>query len=142
MTALGNVLSIGTDVVEVSRMRKATIRNPRILNRIFSEDELNYCFPNKLAQVNETKFNELNSTVFQRLAARFAAKESVLKALYTGLGGVNLIDIEVKRSKSGEPSIYLRGTAKEKAETLGINKFMVSLSHCDSIAQSFVIALK
>jgi holo-[acyl-carrier protein] synthase len=77
----------------------------------------------------------------QRLAARFAAKEAVLKALGAGLGSAPLTDIEVVRGTSGAPSVALHGRAAELARSLGVDRVLVSLTHTSTTAAAFAVAM-
>jgi len=76
-----------------------------------------------------------------RLAARFAAKEAVSKALGTGMGKVRPIDMEVVRDKNRAPHLYLHGEALRVAEQLGLQTWSISLSHGDAYAVAFVVAI-
>ncbi len=77
-----------------------------------------------------------------RLSGRFAVKEAVMKALGTGFGdGVGFCDVEVVTLASGGPTIALHGSARRRAETLGIMRWLVSTSHEGDIAIASVIAL-
>jgi holo-[acyl-carrier protein] synthase len=74
------------------------------------------------------------------LAARFAAKEAVMKALSTGLGGVDFSDIEVLRAPSGAPVLTIAGRARQRAQARGVSRWHVSLSHTASLATAVVVA--
>lgn len=73
------------------------------------------------------------------LAARFAAKEAVMKALGTGARGVAWREIEVLPNRRGKPLVYLYGRAKERAETIGLRGLDVSMSHSREYAVAFVV---
>jgi holo-[acyl-carrier protein] synthase len=75
------------------------------------------------------------------LAARFAAKEAVLKALGRGLGACAFRDIEVVRAESGAPSLALHDTAARLAAEHGVTAWHVSLTHTATMAEAVVIAL-
>jgi len=108
----------GVDIVETARIKAAVERlGPRFLNRIFTEAEQAYC-----ASRGENRMSSL--------AARFAAKEAVSKALGTGIGsGASFLDIEVVQSPGGAPAILLRGDARETFRSIGGVEMAVSLSH-------------
>jgi holo-[acyl-carrier protein] synthase len=72
---------------------------------------------------------------------RFAAKEAVMKAMGVGLGEVRLRDIEVRRAESGAPSVLLHGTAAEKAESMGIARWLLTMTHTDHLAEAIAVAL-
>jgi holo-[acyl-carrier protein] synthase len=120
-------MTIGTDITDVSRIRKLAETHAEFLSRIFTERELAYC---------EHKKNK-----YQHLAARFAAKESVMKAVGRGwLQGLNWTDIEVVNLPSGAPAINAYGTLRALMEQQHITAFAVSLSHCKEYAIATVIA--
>ncbi|OGR82309.1 MAG: holo-[acyl-carrier-protein] synthase [Elusimicrobia bacterium RIFCSPLOWO2_01_FULL_64_13] len=115
--------SIGTDIVEVSRVKKLT-RNKRFLERIFTPSEIAYC---------RTKKNSA-----QHFAVRFAAKEAVWKALSDlGLAGIGHREVGVHRTPSGKPVVSLSGRLKpfEKRITL-------SLSHTSRTAVAVALFRK
>lgn len=113
----------GIDIVEIARIAQAIdARGPRFLRRIYTEKEIEYCR------------GRLPS-----LAARFAAKEAVMKALGRGNLGVSWQDIEVLPDEHGAPIVYLRGGAASKAAELGIRSFTISLSHSRDYAVASVL---
>ena len=120
------MIGIGIDLVDVQRFRTILQRREKISERLFTEDELSYC--NSVADPTE------------RLAARFAAKEAVMKALGVGLGSVRFQEIEVTKDLSGQPDLKLHGAAAQLAQSSGVREWHVSLSHTSSIAEAFVIA--
>ena len=77
----------------------------------------------------------------ERYAARFAAKEAVMKALGAGIGDFEFRDVEVVRAESGEPALALRGKAASWAEQRGVVGWHVSLSHTHTTAVAVVIAV-
>jgi holo-[acyl-carrier protein] synthase len=76
-----------------------------------------------------------------RLAARFAVKEAVMKALGVGLGAFAWHDVETVRTESGAPELVLRGAAAELASCRGVSQWLVSLTHTDTTAVAVVAAL-
>ncbi len=120
------VIGIGTDVVDIARFRATLARTPTIRERLFTDAEQAYA--------------EGRNDPTERYAVRFAAKEAVLKALGVGLGAASFREIEVVRDGDGPPSIALHGDAAELAAERGVTRWLVTLSHTDSIAQAFVIA--
>src|SRR5262249_45298971 len=83
--------------------------------------------------------------VAQSLAARFAAKEAVMKALGAGIGAFALTDVEVCRTTGSgatrnAPYVVLHGTAADLAEAHGAGTFHLSLTHTDAVAIAFVVA--
>ncbi len=123
----------GTDITEISRIRKAVGRNKdAFLSHTFTQKEIAYC---------ESKKNE--DSMYESFAARFAAKEAAGKALGTGImaKGISLTDIEVDRNGDGMPVLVLTGAAKKMADDLGIVSMSVSLSHDAGLAIAYVTML-
>jgi len=76
-----------------------------------------------------------------RLAARFAAKEAVAKALGTGIGDIRWVDIEIRTTaERRRPQLALHGRAKKLAEDMGLSEWDISLSHSDSLAVAIAVA--
>src|SRR3954471_10312404 len=123
------IIGHGIDLVEVSRILEMLERHAeRFLERCFTEREARY------AQTSKRRV--------EHLAARFAAKEAVLKALGTGLrDGMAWTDIEVVLQPSGQPTIEVRGKVGEAAYIMGIGAWALSLSHTDRHAIASVIAM-
>lgn len=121
------MLGIGTDLVDIDRFRDVLARTPRIADRMFRPDERAYA--------------EKAADPAARLAARFAAKEATLKSLGLGLGGMNLADIEVVKHGDGRPELLLHGAAAEVALSAGATRFLLTISHTDTLAQATVVAL-
>ncbi len=121
------MLGVGIDLCEVDRMRHVLARTPGFAARVFTDDEQEYC-------------RERRDPV-ERFAARFAAKEAVLKAMALGLGACAFREIEVVRAESGAPSLALHGGAAELAAARGIAGWHVSLSHTSTVAEALVIAV-
>jgi holo-[acyl-carrier protein] synthase len=124
------IYGIGIDLVENSRMERIIGKwGPKFLNRIFSEGEIQYC-----------GMHAHSSTHY---GARFAAKESFLKALGIGLGmGVKLSDIEVVNDENGRPSLVLYGEAKAQIEKRNLTKIHLSLTHTKKYANAIVLLEK
>ncbi len=116
----------GVDIVEISRVKKAAGSSERFASRIFTSGELAYC--------------EGKKRKWASLAARFAAKEAVSKALGTGFGRIKWTEIEVVTEENDKPQVRLYGAAREAAETMGVSKISLSLSHCKEYAVAFVVA--
>jgi len=121
------VIGNGVDIVEIERIRKIIDKNPRFLKRNFTLDEQ--------ALFHEKKMHPAT------IAAGFAAKEAVAKAMGTGIRGFDLVDIEVLRDALGKPYVNLHGNAREVAALRGIDSFEISLSHTDVTAIAFAISL-
>jgi len=115
--------AIGVDIIETKRIAKSMARfGDRFLRRVYTVQELNYCH------------GRVNS-----LAARWAAKEAVAKALGTGIGAVSWQEIEVINQPNGQPELCLHGQAKTLAHGLGLLEFKLSLSHTKKYAVAFVV---
>jgi len=122
------VVGVGTDLVDLDRFRQAAERTPGILTRYFTDAERAYA--------------ERRRDPTERYAARFAAKEAVMKALGVGLGACELADIEVVRDEdSGAPDLRLHGRAAALAEEKGVTAWRISLTHTDTAAHAIVIAV-
>lgn len=121
------VVAIGADLVDIDRMRTTINRQPNFVERVFTEAERAYC--------------DMRNDPAERYAARFAAKEAVLKVIGTGLGGGDFGDIEVIRLESGEPELRVTGRAAAKATELGIRHWLITMSHSRHLAQVFVAGL-
>lgn len=123
------IVGLGVDLVGVERIEKLLERHEdRFLERCFTESERSY------AESNPKRRGE-------HLAARFAAKEAVLKALGTGWAeGIGWIDVEVVRSDAGSPSVKLTGRAAEIARRRGITSWHLSLSHASGFAVASAVA--
>ncbi len=121
------ILSVGTDLAEVPRIAHAHDRfGDRFLHRVFTPGEIAY----SLRKANK----------HERLAARFAAKEALMKAIGTGLThGVTWQDIEIVNLPSGKPTLRLTGQAARHAERLGTRQIHLSLTHTAAYAMAVVI---
>jgi holo-[acyl-carrier protein] synthase len=131
------VAGIGVDAVDVARFRRILARRPGFAARFFSEAE----------QADARR----SPDPAESLAARFAAKEAVMKALGTGLGGFALTDVEVQRgtgsvtgaaagATAGAPTLVLRGAAAALAARQRAGLFHLSLTHTAEVAVAFVVA--
>ena len=119
------IVGVGIDVVPVERFEQSLARTPGLRERLFTANE----------QV--TASGAPRST--ESLAARFAAKEALAKALGAG-GGMLWTDAEIHTDDTGRPSLEVRGTVAERAESLGVTHWYVSLSHDGGVAAATVIA--
>lgn len=123
------IAGTGIDIIEVVRIEQALERHAeRFLARLFTPGEIAYCGGGQQR--------------IRRLAARFAAKEAVLKALGTGLREVKWTDMEIVNDALGKPSVRLSGRLAEIAGEQGITEFHLSLSHCTEYAVAQVVAVK
>jgi holo-[acyl-carrier protein] synthase len=113
------IVGIGVDLVDVARFERALSETPKLRNRLFSEAEL-------LLTTNS-------------LAARFAAKEALMKAVGSARG-LSFAEVSVSNDAEGKPSFSLSGTTEQTIESAGIKKLQLSLSHDAGMAIAFVIA--
>lgn len=125
-----NIVGIGTDVIECLRIAQLIERHHELfLTRVYTRREIEYCSARKMAT--------------QHYAARWAAKEAVLKALGTGWSqGIQWTDIEVLVREGGQPSVRLSGAALRISQQLGIDEVMISLAHCRTHATAFAMAVR
>jgi holo-[acyl-carrier protein] synthase len=121
------VIGIGVDLCEVDRMRTALARTPGLRTRLFTDDEQAYC--------------DRRRDPAERYAARFAAKEAVLKAMGLGLGACSWLDIEVAKADSGEPSVQLHHRARLLAASRGISEWRLTITHTRHVAEAIAVAL-
>ena len=123
------MLSTGVDLIEIARVERMLSRyGDRFLARVFTPAEILYC-RGRTAE----------------LAARFAAKEAVSKALGVGLrmiarDGIHWQDVEVVGDPRGKPLVHLYGRAAQRANELGLAEWAISLSHSREHAIAFVVA--
>jgi len=119
------ILGVGTDIVEIRRIKNAMERGNRFLEKIFTKGELEYL-----------KSRNLRA---EYVAGRFAAKEAVAKALGTGFRGFDFTDIEIDRTTLGKPIVVLKGKAKLIAKKEGQYNIHLSISHGEDSAVAYAI---
>ena len=125
------ILGTGVDVAEVARLQ-AALEDPqtgaRFKTRVFTAGEQRYCEKRGVAR-------------YQSYAARFAAKEAVMKALGHGWGRhVGWLDVEVVREPDGRPTIQLHGKAAATAAAAGIARLHLALTHTRELAVAQIVA--
>jgi holo-[acyl-carrier protein] synthase len=122
------VIGIGIDIIEIDRIKESTENyGDRFLNKIYTQKELDYCLKKKYK--------------YQHLAARFAAKEAVYKALATGWNKeVSWQNIEISNEPNGMPIVTLKGNLK-KFLNKGIN-LKISMSHSRDYVACMAIIYK
>ncbi len=121
------IISIGIDIIEVSRVREVLLRTPRFIERVYTERERAYC-------------ESRGAVSAQHYAARFAAKEAALKALGTGWsGGIAWQDIEISALDGGAPILIFSGRVLELYEQSGAAAAHLSMSHTSEHAIAQVI---
>lgn len=120
------MLTSGIDIIEVERIDRAILRHgERFFNRFYTPQELIDASGHTPA-----------------LAARFAGKEAVAKALGTGIGDVGWKEIEIIKGSRRQPLLTLHGRAAELAQELGLSIWSISLSHTHEHAIAIVVALR
>jgi holo-[acyl-carrier protein] synthase len=125
------IVGTGIDIIEVERVERALTRQAtgrRFRQRVFTDREIAYC-------------ESREGPRFQSYAARFAAKEAVMKALGTGWNRhVGWGEIEIVRNRGQAPTVMLHGKAAAFAAKANITRFHLSLSHTAKLAIAYVIA--
>lgn len=120
------VIGVGVDVVDVERFRLSLQRTPTMRDRLFVAEELDYVAP---------RYDPVPS-----LAARFAAREAVMKALGLGLGAFGFHEAWVRVLDSGAPTLVVTGRARELAVDRGVTTWNLSISHDGPVAMAMVVA--
>jgi holo-[acyl-carrier protein] synthase len=124
-----SIIGHGIDIVAIRRIAGLIDR--------YAEDFLEATFT-----LNERKEAESPETATAFFAGRFAAKEAVVKALGTGFfGDIAWTDVEILRQRTGAPNVHLSGGALAVAQSLGVTRWLVSISHDKSHAVASAIAL-
>ncbi len=117
-------LACGVDLVEIASLAQSIeLGGEAFLQRVYTERELAFC-RGRLPQ----------------LAARFAAKEAISKALGTGIRGVALREMEIHTERGGRPRVQLHGCAAARAAQLGLDHWTVSLTHRGALAIACVVS--
>lgn len=119
------MLRCGIDSIEIDRIKAGIAKfGERFLRRFFTDAERVDC-----------------GEAPHRLAARFAGKEAVAKALGTGIGDVRWVDIEIRNGANGRPILVLHGEASRLSDRLGITQWDISLTHSNEVATAVAVAL-
>ncbi len=118
----------GVDIIEIDRIKKTIEANGEsFIEKVFTKGEDDYCKGKKAVR-------------YKSYAARFAAKEAVVKALGTGIDkGISWTDIEVCTDDFGKPYPTLFGKAKERYDQMNGTDISLSLSHCDEYAVAYAV---
>ena len=119
------IYGIGTDIIEISRIRDAINRTSSFKRKVYTEKEIEYI--------------EKKKEPYASYAGRFAAKEAVSKALGTGVRGFSLNDVEILNDDLGKPTVTLYNNLLNHVEDL---KIQISISHSREYAVSTVIIYK
>ena len=118
---------VGIDIIETTRIRNVLEKHPRrFLDRVYTEWEQMYCRTNIL-----------------HLSGRWAAKEAVSKVLGLGVRGVGWREIEIRRTRAGQPTVTLHGRAELRREAIGLKSpLSVSISHIRDLAVAVAVGLR
>jgi holo-[acyl-carrier protein] synthase len=119
------IYGIGTDIVEISRIKDILDNNIKFLDKVFNKNEIEYLKSRNLRP--------------EYVAGRFAAKEAVAKAMGTGFRGFDVKDIEIESTVLGKPIVVLKGKAKLLIQKQGEYKIHLSISHGLESAIAYVI---
>ncbi len=124
-----NIYGIGTDIIEVDRVKSAIKKYPGFKTRVYTEHEIAYCEDRKSENAKYISYAE-----------RFAAKEAVAKAFGTGLGkDIFFKDIEVQNLPSGQPQIKLSSRAHDLLVQIFPFDLKISLSGIKDFAVAFAV---
>lgn len=120
------IYGIGTDITEIKRIERATIRNKNFINKLFTK--------------NEVEAWEKKNFNIEFIAGRFAAKEAISKALGTGIRGFNFKDIEIINNKLGKPKVILKPRAEGIIKKISRDyKIHLSISHEKEYAIAYAL---
>lgn len=118
-----SIKGLGNDIISIDRIKNAIDRNAKLVERVFTPKEKNYCLKYK--------------DPYPHFAVRFAAKEAIAKAFGSGLGReVGWQDIEIFNDKNGKPYVSF---SKKIQKKFSDPEMMISLSHCDHFATAVAI---
>jgi holo-[acyl-carrier protein] synthase len=124
----GEVVGVGIDAVDVERFRIVLDRRQGFAERIFT--------PAERAEAAG------RHDPVPGLAARFAAKEAVMKSLSVGLGAFDFADVEVVRGEGGAPALTVTGRAAALAEQRAVRGWHISLTHTATVAMAIAVAYR
>ena len=119
------IYGIGTDIVEIRRIKDILENTPKFIEKVFGKNEIEY--------LKGRNFRP------EYVAGRFAAKEAVAKAMGTGFRGFEIKDIEIESTALGKPIVVLKGKAKLLIQNYGEYKIHLSISHGIDSAIAYVI---
>ena len=122
-----NILGIGVDIIEIHRIQRAALNNPKFIERIFTEAEIRYF--------------ESISFKAESIAGSFAAKEAISKAMGSGFKGFNFKDIEILRDENGRPYVMGYNNFNELTQELKVEEIMISISHCKEYAVANAVVI-
>ncbi len=125
-----DIVGIGTEIVECLRVGRMIEQHGEVfLARVYTEREVRFCQARRRAT--------------EHFAARWAAKEAVLKALGTPWRrGIEWTDIEIEQDSAGAPQVLLGGATRELAQNLRVANILLSLAHCRAYATAYAVAVR
>ena len=118
------IVGLGVDLAEIARVGAVLAKYPRFAERVFTDHEREYAY--RFAKPE------------RRFAARFAGKEAVMKSLGTGWRRVRWTDIEI--TGGGKPTVRLFGTARARADMLGVTEVHITITHTDDTAMVMAVS--
>lgn len=121
------MIYVGTDIVEIERIRQVVKRHPAFWDRVLTPQEKSYC--------------QSQGNPVQSLAGRFAAKEAVLKCLGLGLFRLSWQDLEICSDSLGSPVVKLKASLDQVIAKKNIKEISLSISHCKSYAVAVAVAV-
>ena len=119
------IIGLGTDIVEVKRIKAAIAKNENFVTRIYTPAEIAYCRQKSRPEIS--------------FAARFAAKEAISKAFGTGIGKISWLDMEITNAQSGQPLVHLSGNCAMISQEKQVKAIHLTLSHTDEYAVATAI---
>ena len=124
------IVGIGTDIVECLRIGRMIEQHGELfLTRVYTEREIRYC--------------QSRQRSTEHFAARWAAKEAILKCLGAGgRRGLNWTDMEVRHDDAGKPQVLLCGAAKDLAQGQRVSNILLSLAHYRAYATAYALAVR
>jgi len=125
---VGQIVGLGLDLVEIERVAGILERSgQRFIDRVLHPEE------------DRSRLSSREGPT--HFAGLFAAKEAVMKALGTGMAGANFADIRIRHRDSGQPYVELYGSAAERARSMGVSGWQISITHSKQTAAAVAIAL-
>lgn len=122
-----NIFDTGIDIIEIKRIKDAIEKNPRFMEKIFTDKEINYF--------------KLNGFRYESIAGSFAAKEAISKAIGTGVRNFKFKDIEILRNELGKPVVKTYNNLSDICIKYNVIDIKVSISHCKDYAVANAITI-
>jgi len=121
-----DIIGIGTDIIEIERIKTACLEHDEMLGRLFTPQEIAYC----------QKYQD----PMPHFAVRFAAKEAISKALGTGIGQyISWLDLDIVLKPSGQPTVVC---SSKVLEHFGSIHILLTLSHCKAYATATALVMQ